>query len=703
MKETLGKRILINTIIFTIFIFSLEMIVKINTHPSSIISWSTLRILISSIGISLILGFFMSLFNKIGRKVYISIVSVLLTIYVWTEINLYHYMGFFMGVGNAEQGTKILDYVKDFIAAARWTSYLVIIPLIILMVYIWYLQKILRKNKLNKTIYFKFQIDTIKMKRHAIYLTIVSLAAIFLMYYATLKVSFMQNKTQSIKNSELILTSTYANQSVSQFGVLVYGASDIIITTFDINIDLDTDTNVSYNGNKYNNQTPEDKKRTIDDTAWNNVINNENNTNYNKLNNYFINREITPKNDYTGMFKDKNLIVILLESVNLISINEKEYPNIYKLYSEGISYRNNYSPRNNCNTGNNEMTAMTSLFTINNTCTADKYKNNVYPEAIFNMFKNAGYTTSSYHDYADFYYSRKIIHPNMGSSNYYNASRLNIKWSSLYAEWPSDVDLIKTATPHFINEDKFMVFMTSVTTHQPYTVSSEYGDKHLSEFSEYNYSTAVKRYMSKMKELDAAIGLLLETLETSGKLDDTVIAVFGDHYPYGLTNKDINTVLDYDVNVDKEVDRTPMIIYNSATPKEEITKYTTMIDLLPTLLNMFDIDYNPRLYLGHDTFSEYDDRAVFSDGSWQDAKGYYNASTGKFTPKEETNTYTDDELIEINNEINVRQKMSALAIRTDYFNYLGKALDSEKQKLLEETNKEPEIKESEVLNGSSNS
>ena len=142
MKETLGKRILINTIIFTIFIFSLEMIVKINTHPSSIISWSTLRILISSVGISLILGFFMSLFNKIGRKVYISVISVLLSIYVWTEINLYHYMGFFMGVGNAEQGTKILDYVKDFIAAARWTSYLVIIPLIILMVYIWYLQSI---------------------------------------------------------------------------------------------------------------------------------------------------------------------------------------------------------------------------------------------------------------------------------------------------------------------------------------------------------------------------------------------------------------------------------------------------------------------------------------------------------------------------------------------------------------------------------
>ena len=53
--------------------------------------------------------------------------------------------------------------------------------------------------------------------------------------------------------------------------------------------------------------------------------------NYNKLNNYFINRNITPKNEYTGIFEGKNLIVILMESTNEIFINEKEYPTLYKL------------------------------------------------------------------------------------------------------------------------------------------------------------------------------------------------------------------------------------------------------------------------------------------------------------------------------------------------------------------------------------
>jgi hypothetical protein len=88
---------------------------------------------------------------------------------------------------------------------------------------------------------------------------------------------------------------------------------------------------------------------------------------------------------------------------------------------------------------------------------------------------------------------------------------------------------------------------------------------------------------------------------------------------------------------------------------------------------MFNLNYDPRLYLGTDIFSDNTGRTVFADGSWQDAKGYYSSTTGKFKPNSEDDTYTDDELIAINKEITTRQKMSALAIKNDYFNYLGNA------------------------------
>src|SRR5574344_505346 len=117
-----------------------------------------------------------------------------------------------------------------------------------------------------------------------------------------------------------------------------------------------------------------------------------------------------------------------------------------------------------------------------------------------------------------------------------------------------------------------------------------------------------------------------------------------------------------------------MIIYNSTIEPQKVTKYTSIIDLLPTLLNMFDLNYDPRLYLGHDIFSNYSDRTVFADGSWQDSIGYYSSTTGAFSPIDPNKTYTDEELININNEITTRQKMSALAIKNNYFNYLNNAL-----------------------------
>jgi len=691
MKRKLGKQIFKDTSIFCIYIFLLEMIVKINTH-NSIIDWSTLRILIGSLTIGLLLGLFINLFNGRTKKIISTIIALILAVYAFAEINMYSYVGFFMGIGNAEQGTKIIDYVKDVAAVSSWQSYLIFIPLILLIVYIWWLEKFINRKKLEKTTIFVFKNDSFFKRSLAFNIGVIALIGLAGLYYISLNVSFMQNKLQSISNTSLLLSSDNSNLSVSQFGVFAYGLSDIAIQTFKI----EENEIYAYSGVKAKKEQT-DNTRYIDDTAWNYIIENENNSTYNKLNNYFINREITDKNEYTGIFKDKNLIVILMESTNLISINEKEYPTLYKMYSEGISFRNNYTPRNNCSTGNNEMTAMTSLFTINNTCTANKYKNNVYPEAVFNIFNNAGYITSSYHDYTEHYYYRKTIHPNMGSMAYYNVEDLGIKWNSKYEEWPSDVDLVEKATPKFIDEDKFMAFLTTVTPHQPYLSYSEYGDKHLSELSDYDYSKPVKRYMSKLKELDASLELLLEKLEEAGKLDDTVIALFCDHYPYGLTNSQINEVLDYDVRVNNEVDRTPMIIYNSTIEAKEVYNYTSIIDLLPTLLNMFDLEYDPRLYLGVDVMSKTTGRTVFADGSWQDEVGYYSSTTGKFKPINEDITYTDEELIEINNEITTRQKMSALAIKNNYFKYLNNATQEYLKQQEDEKQKELELENSNII------
>ncbi|MDD4795391.1 MAG: LTA synthase family protein [Bacilli bacterium] len=682
MKEKLEKQIFKHTIIFFIYIFTIELIIRFNLS-SNFFNYATLRIAISSLILALIVSLILNIGGSLFKKITASIIGVFLIIYAWVETNLYFYLGLFMGLGNAEQGTKVIDYIREYIIASKLGTYLIIIPFILLLLYYWYLEPKLTLKKLEKTTIFYFKPVSYKRKVLVYISIIIFLILSSITYYGTLKAKFMQNKMQTTKNISLFIYPENSNLAVSQLGIFTYGLSDLISCIFNLS-DLDL---YEYELTSTKHQTQvSDYSRNIDDTLWENIIEKENNNTHNKLSNYFINQEITPKNDYTGIFEGKNLIFILMESVGEIAINETFFPNIYKLYNEGFAFTNNYSPRNSCATGNNELTSMTSLYTINNTCTANTYMYNNYFQSIFNQFNNIGYHTSSYHNYPEFYYSRKIIHPKLGSSAFYNATDLGIKWSALYEEWPSDVELIEKSLPYFINEDQFMVYMTTVTSHQPYGVSSEYGNKYLSELEEYDYRLPLKRYISKVMELDKAIGELIKLLKKSGKLDDTVIVLTGDHYPYGLSSKYINQILEYDVEINNEVDRTPLIIYNHSQEPEKIDKYTSVIDILPTILNLFNVNYDPRFYFGDDIFSDYDDRVVFADGSWQDSSGFYNAPKAKFISAfdDETDTYSDEKLIEINYEISTKKKMSSLAIKNYYFSYLEMALEKAKAAQAEE-------------------
>ncbi len=431
-------------------------------------------------------------------------------------------------------------------------------------------------------------------------------------------------------------------------------------------------------------QVQSDFTRHIDSSTWEKIIAEEKNSNYRKLSNYYISQEITDKNNFTGIFKDKNLILIMMESTNNIAINEEYYPNLYKLYNEGWAWDNSYSPRNACSTGNNEMSGMVSLFTINNSCTANNYMNNVYPESIFNLFNNADYTTSSYHNYTDQYYARTTIHPNMGSGKYYGVQALGIPYNNVYQEWPSDVELVDKMLEKTEDQERFMVWMTTVSAHQPYTVNSELGSKHLDMFKDTNYNISLKRYMSKLKEFDLAIGELLDGLEKQGKLDDTVIVLYADHYPYGLTDATIQNYLGTSIK-DNEIDRTPFIIYSTGIQAQKFDEYTSYMNIVPTVANLFDLDYDPRYYAGHDLMDKnYEDRVIFADGSWRDKKAYYNASTGKVTYVDDNDKYSDEVVASINKDIKNRISMSNLAIRTNYFKYLYSKID-EYEKAQEES------------------
>lgn len=671
MKKYINKNIILNTIINFTFMILIEIIFKI-VNFFNLIDISSIRIILGSLIISFIIS---SLEYFIPKKLhkYINILFIFIcSFYSWLETGFNNFIGVYMSFGTSSQLGAVIDYIREFVLSFKWYYYFTMLPFIlIILYYIFFDKKIKNKYKINiSKNNYKLLNKTMFVKK--ILLSFMLLNIISSLYLITVFAPFMQNKLQVVKTKELLINPSVPSITVKQYGIVGFGILDVKHYLFPTNESYEYNID---NEKKHNNNL--NKTRKFDDTKWEELINNETNTTLNTLNKYFINNKITDENEYTGLYKDKNLIVIMMESVNDIIINKEDYPNFYKLYREGWHWENNYSPRNSCSTGNNEMSGMTSLYSIYNTCTANIYKDNTYFESIFNLFNKNNYYTFSAHDYSEHYYYRHIIHSNMGSQKYYGVEELGIDYSSQYKNWASDEDFMKVVNDiiNNVDSDKFMAWLTTVSSHQPYYYSSIEGDKYLSLYDNLDLKIDLKRYKSKLKILDNALGILIDGLTASGKLDDTVIVLFGDHYPYGLSTNTINSVLDYDTGVDYESERVPFVIYNSKMEPKVFKEYTSYVNILPTVANLFGLNYDPRLYMGTDLLSkDYKSLVVFADGSWKNEYAYYNASKSDieyFTDK----TYSIEELQQINNNISNKINMSSLAIKNNYFNYLYSSLN----------------------------
>lgn len=658
MKKILTNNILKNYLILTISLFGIEMIFKA-VENTSVLDWSSLRIFMGISIISLFLSILLSFCKKWIANIFTFLIVIIATIYAIAQAGFENYLGVYISINTSSQLGAVKEYVRDYIASFNGIFYIITIPLVLLIVYK-ILEKFILKDK-------KLNIYTKKEDNIARIVALVFLVLFSGFYYASLSLKFMQNEIQLVKTKTLFKNPSNPNIAVNQFGVEMFGILDIKTALFPVN---ETSNEVKFVSKNNGNTEITDYTRTIDDTSWQNLNNNEANIDYKTLNNYFMSRNITDKNEYTGMFEGKNLIVIMMESVNNILLDENIYPNFAKLYKNGWYWENAYSPRNSCSTGNNEMTGMISLYSIYRTCTANVYMNNKYEESIFGLFNNKGYTTTSYHDYTEKYYYRSTIHKNMGSSKYYGVSDLGISYNNEYKEWPSDVSLMDKSSEIFTQNSQFMAWITTVSPHQPYYSDSELSKIYYDSFANTGYPSNVKRYMSKLKVLDDSLGELLKILEEKGILDDTVIVLYADHYPYGLTNSDISKVLGDGINKYNEVDRTPFVIYNSKMTPKTYSEYTSYVNVLPTVANLFNLDYDPRLYMGTDLLSSsYQNRVVFADGSWQTPVGFYYASTGRMSYFNDAR-YTNDEIVNINTDVDNMIKYSNLAIKTNYFEHL---------------------------------
>ena len=405
-----------------------------------------------------------------------------------------------------------------------------------------------------------------------------------------------------------------------------------------------------------------------------------NKKNIQKLNQYVSSLSPSAKNKYTGLFRGKNIIFISAESLSAESIREDLTPTLYRLATKGICFEEYYQPYYNSSTATGELANLTGLVP---TSGMRSYTSTIGNEMYFTLGNEAlrkGYLTAAYHNGTVGYYQRNVVFPNFGYSKF--IAQGNGMEEALSGTWPeSDLEMIQYSLPQYIEEDHFSIYYMTLTAHFPYfkdlsVMTKKYG----AMVETMGYSDVLEAYLTDMIDLDKGLEYLISELEKKGIADDTVIVIAPDHFPYGLMKSDaFGTDQDYlpelfgfDPANEIERDHNALIIWSGSLEKQapiKVSEPVYSVDILPTLLNLFDLDYDSRLLTGRDVFSDAMPLVIWPDYSWTTDKGSYLSETDTFTAKEGCDI-PEGYVEYIQKIVSNKMNFSFLALEEDYYRYL---------------------------------
>lgn len=339
---------------------------------------------------------------------------------------------------------------------------------------------------------------------------------------------------------------------------------------------------------------------------------------------YFGAQEPTKENDYTGIFKGKNLVFVTAEAFSDIAIDPVYTPTLYKFASEGYKFTNFYNPIWGTSTLDGEYVNMQGLIPKPGVWSMRESSENYLPFTLGNQLSNIGYNTKAFHNHSVYFYNRDISHPNLG----YDFKGQDREYS-FTETWPeSDLEMIDQTTWEFLTPNEkgeiepFHTYYLTVSGHLAYNF---YGNhmamKNEALVNDMELSDACKAYMATQIELDKALELLLYRLGEAGALENTVIAVVGDHYPYGLSAEQIGEFKGKPLDEEYELYKSTFLLWTPGMNGEKIDKICSNMDVLPTMLNLFGLDYDSRLLMGKDIFSDSEGLVVFKDKNWISDKG----------------------------------------------------------------------------------
>lgn len=295
-------------------------------------------------------------------------------------------------------------------------------------------------------------------------------------------------------------------------------------------------------------------------------------------------------------------------------------------------------------------------------------RNNYLPFTLGNAFaQQRGISSYGYHNYNGQYFGRAESHPNLGYTMKFAGDGMEFT-----TNWPaSDLEMMEQSVDDYLGQEQFHAYYMTFSGHYKYDKSvNTMAARNWDEVQSLPYSAPARAYLSCNIELDKALEYLLQRLEEAGIADKTAIVLSGDHFPYGLQENQYEELVGHDVDDFTKFKSTLIFWVGGLQENIVVEDYCCNADILPTILNLWGLEYDSRMLAGNDVFSDGTHVAVLSDRSFVTDKVRFSSRTGKaeyLVPEDQIPEGYVENLV---NLVDTRFRISTDILNTDYYRFV---------------------------------
>lgn len=311
---------------------------------------------------------------------------------------------------------------------------------------------------------------------------------------------------------------------------------------------------------------------------------------------------------YFGVGKDKNLIIVQLESIQNfplgLAIDSQEVtPNLNQLAKDSLYFPHFFTQIGQGSTSDAEFAVNTSLYPLENGAVTSLYKNKDLP-GLPKLLKSAGYVSYTFHANKAAFWNRDKLYPALGFNKYFDLDFFGSH--DLIDMGPSDEYLFQKSFPVLDelrkHNQKFYADFVTLTSHHPFVIPDGRTDLNLPDNLK---GTLIGNYLNAANYEDKALGEFFNDLKQDGLWENSVIVIYGDHFgltPTSLKDNDkklfaslCGRTYDY-----LNMFNIPLIIRVPGLSHQEINLTGGQVDILPTLANLFGISLTDKVCFGED-------------------------------------------------------------------------------------------------------